>query len=305
MTYDIVLCMHPSHKNIAVKTIKSLQYFLDGQKFFVITSQDAFTALKEKIDRNVPLHFVDENTLIEDFDLSEVKKAMLEEMGRNDRANWYFQQYLKMAAALLPEIGDHYLIWDSDTLLLRRIEFFDESGKILFNPMKGGSQSYFDLIKDALAIERQVEYSFINEHLMIKKALMVDLIHTLEERAPGNMSWVRYLIHSMGRQKFSYLGFSEFETYGNFAAYHHKDMYKPRVLKTARAGAEFFGMNPDKYDYFRLMRNGYSLISFEFRHRTSTFKVIKEKMKSRVYYYKYKVKGENKALRHNAIQMSS
>lgn len=305
MIYDIVMCMHPEHKDIAVKTIKSLHFFLNSRKIFVITSGEAFNGLKEKVENSVPLQFLDENELIEGCDLTEIKKIMLDEMGTEGRANWYFQQFLKMAASLHPDIGDHYLIWDSDTLLLRQIEFFDDAGNILFNPIKDTSQSYFDVIRDALGIERQVEYSFINEHLMIKKDYMLELIDALEKRAPENMSWVRYLIHSIGKQTFSYLGFSEFETYGNFVAYHHKNTYKPRLLKTARAGAEFFGMNPNKYDYFRLMRNGYTLISFEFRHSTSGFKIIKEKIKSRVYYFACLMKEDNEVLRKNAFQITA
>lgn len=305
MTYDIVMCMHPEHKDIAVKTIKSLHFFLGSRKIFVITSEEAFNNLKEKVENSVPLHFLDENELIDGFDLTEIKKIMFDELGTEGRANWYFQQFLKMAAAQHPEIEGHYLIWDSDTLLLRKIEFFDDAGNIFFNPIKNTSQSYFDLIRNALGIERQVEYSFINEHLMIRKDYMLELIDALEKRAPATMSWVRYLIHSMGKQTFSYLGFSEFETYGNFVAYHHKNIYKPRPLKTARAGAEFFGMNPNKYDYFRLMRNGYTLISFEFRHRSSGFKIIKEKIKSIVYYSACLMQEENEALRKNAFQITA
>lgn len=206
MIYDIVICMHSADRDIAIKTIKSLHYFLNSRRIYVITSSSDFKILRKNVRNNISLHFVDENAVIKNLDLSETKNLLAYDKRSEQRANWYFQQLLKMGIALHPEIANHYLIWDSDTILFQSINFLDDSGAILFNKTPDIEESYFDLIDDLLGIKRQVNYSFINEHLMIKKEYMIELINVLQEKSPANMSWDRFIFHTLKKQTFSYLG---------------------------------------------------------------------------------------------------
>lgn len=81
-----------------------------------------------------------------------------------------------MSICNLSDMAYHYLIWDSDTVLLQPLIFFDQDEKVPVNPKTEYHKPYFELIKKVLSIEKQVDFSFISEHLMINKSYMNELI---------------------------------------------------------------------------------------------------------------------------------
>lgn len=283
MVYDTVICVSPEHKYIAIKAIKSLHLFTESKKIFVITSHDNFDFFQNKLNNNFPITLIDENTLIDKIELNIIKNILIDRIGSPQRAGWYFQQFLKMSASTLPEIENYYLIWDSDTILLHPIDFFDQNGKVLINPKTEHHKPYFKLLDKVLDIQKQVDFSFISEHLMVNKFYMKELIDLIQDRFNNELSWVEIIINSIDNKDLGGSGFSEYEFYGNYIASRHKNSYMIKPLKSLRDGTKFYGSSPSKYDLCQLMRNDFVFVTFEIWQTMSARQSLTSKIKSLVY----------------------
>ena len=287
MIYDTVLCAHADDSIIAPLAINSIDHFLPSRKIFLITKSEVFEEIKKKTRPNIQLYFLDEDELLEGLSLNRIDTILSNRTGTEFRGNWYYQQFLKMAVSQLPEIADHYLIWDSDTILMRPLTFFDEEDHILFNPKTEHHQPYFDFLQDLLGLEKQVNHSFIDQHLMINKVFMQELIQAIREKAPGNNSWYWMILQSVREENLRNHGFSEFETYGNFVVSRYPGVYRPRAIKTGRGGTSTFGLHPSRFDFFRLIKIGFTAVTFECKQERSVIRILLQKLKSLIFYLKY------------------
>jgi hypothetical protein len=228
---------------------------------------------------------LDEDKIIEEnIDLQFIENIIQKRIGSSNKAGWYYQQFLKMAACNLPSIENHYLIWDSDTLMLGPLDFFDKDEKILINPKTENHIPYFSLMSDTIGLKKQVDFSFISEHLMINKSFMKELINIFNKNAPANIHWVEFILNSINDQNLEKSGFSEFETYGNFITKYHKESYKCRSIKSLRHGTMHYGKNLRKYDVFGLIRSKYMFVTFENWHSENKNIIKINRIKFRLLY---------------------
>ncbi len=264
MIYDVVLCVSSEHKIIALKAIKSIVIFSKFRKIFIITSLNNHVFFSSHLDSISSIILLDEDKIIGNkIDIKKIQNILKKRIGSYGRAGWYFQQFLKMAACNLPDISDHYLIWDSDTLMLRSIPFFSKKGKVLVNTKSENHKPYFTLMRNTIDLGKQVKFSFITEHFMINKIYMQSLIDLFKKKSPNDTSWVQYILDSMEYDHILGSGFSEFETYGNFITKNYKDSYVCRAIKSTRNGTQHYGKNINKFDIFGLMQRGYFFSTFE------------------------------------------
>jgi len=264
MIFDALLCVAEQHNNIALKAIRSLRLFTRCRNILVITSAGNIPFLEQRLSGLVAgITFLDEDHLIPGVDLAAIQRILNLKAGAPRRGGWYFQQFLKMQACRFPGIADHYLIWDSDTILLRELEFFDETGKVLVTPTKRHHKPYFQTIKRLLDLDRRTDYSFIAEHLMVKTAYMRELLERLTACATDGQSWAEAILDAVTPAYLPTTGFSEYETYGTYVAARYPDSFACRELKGSRGGAAAFGMDPDTHDLFALMQSGWANATFE------------------------------------------
>jgi len=284
MIYDAVLCVSPRHKAISLKAIRSLCLFSQPRRLYVITARQHFAFFETELEKRFPICLLDEDQIIENVSLRVIQETLLQRIGLLRQAGWYLQQFVKMAACNMSDLADYYLVWDSDTLLLHPLDFFDQDGRVLVNPTTEHHKPYFDLMQRLLGIKKQVDYSFISEHFMINKAYMKELLSNLMTKSPGGASWVNMILNSIHDRHIGSSGFSEFETYGNFVTLNYKDSLKCRVLKSTRFGTVSYGKNPSKCDLLDLMLRGYVFASFEAYHGISRKRLILNKPRSRIQY---------------------
>lgn len=270
--YDAVVCAGPHHLQIASPAIRSLQIFSEPRKIFVITSRGNFDHFGRLSDKGAPLEMVDEDFLIEGVTLDSLREYFVRRRQDPARAGWYFQQFLKMSMCLVPDVAEHYLIWDGDTIMLRPLSFFDPAGKTLVNPTSRYNQPYFDLIERLLGFHRLVDFSFISEHLMIKKVYMQELIGEIQKK-DSMVHWTKVILDKVGDDHLSRMGFSEFETYGNYVHLNHLDSYRIRRLNSLRSGSKRVGNLPRSRDLNCLSRK-YAYASFEVWTKPSRWKHI-------------------------------
>jgi len=284
MIYDAILCVGGKHIDIAVKSIRSLLHFSNARKIFVISSIQTLEHIRKILGENSRVLLLDEDHLIDSINIKFIQKVFEQRIGSKKRAGWYFQQFLKMSVSSHPEIADHYLVWDCDTILFEPIVFFDSEQRVLINPKSEYHKPYFYTLDNVLGIDKQVNFSFISEHFMVKTDYMRLLVESLIAKVRFNTSWVEYVLDSIDDKNLGRSGFSEYETYGNFIALKFRDSFSCRSIKSTRHGTQLFGTQPDKYAIFSLMYCGYAFATFESRHKAFKPKVLILKAIARTIY---------------------
>ena len=278
-------------------TIRSLLRYSNPRKIFVITPLSNFGYLEDNIDTHIPLFILDEDNLFEYLNYKYINDILVKRIGSDIYTGWYFQQFLKMSFCNFPGVANYYLIWDSDTVLLKKLEFFDNEGNVLINPKKAHHKPYFILINKLLGYEKQVNYSFISEHLMVKTEYMKELLCSLKSKTPKNSTWIELILKNIDNKYLEKSGFSEYETYGNFIARNHTGSFKYRPIKSIRIGSKLFGNIPDKYNIFSLMLLGYSFVSFEKWHSKNILRIFANRLISRILFNVYQL------INHNNVQL--
>ncbi len=273
MIYDAVVLVGPDRHLLAIKAVRSLKVFSKARKIIIITCINNFSLFGNIGSKEVPVILKDEDALLDGMTLSSIKKYLEQRGSSPSRAGWYFQQFLKMGISLQDDIAEHYLIWDSDTIMLYPILFFDEKddNKVLVKPSTEFHKPYFEVMYRLLGIERSVDFSFISEHMVVKKEYMAELLMTIEKKN-RDQNWEWNILDSIDRSYLGRSGFSEFETYGNYIQSKYPKSYKIRPLNSFRRGAKYFGMNPSRFDLYALSKR-YGYVTFETKDYRSRAKV--------------------------------
>lgn len=283
--FDVVMPVTNQHNHIACLSIISLAQNVTPRHIYVITPKDNFRFF-ESLQKYYPVITLDENDIIPKVNLRAIAD-FIENAGQNRaRAGWYFQQFLKMSACCLPDIGDYYLIWDADTIMLKPLKFLNDKNQILIKPSAEYHQPYFDTYYKIFGKTRSVNYSFISEHFFVKTNYMKELITAIKKHTTMERNWVWNIMNAVDSKHLSGSGFSEYETYGNFVNTVHPETFVLRPLKTIRDGARRFGPIPNRYDLHRLSLS-YSYASFETWDTGKSLRIWIEKLLSAFIYFLY------------------
>ncbi len=220
------------------KTIRYIRKYLTPEKIYIIIDIRFMQFLSKEITEDDKCIILDENCLVEGLSLDIIQDRFKELNRTLSRAGWYFQQFLKMAFALSEYCDtNYYLSWDSDTIPLRKINFFDEKGIPYFTMKTEHHDPYFVAIERLLRITKTNSRSYIAENMMFNKSIMIDLINTIQSNSHlTGKTWFEKIIYALEPESVSPMGFSEFETYGNYCMTYYPYHYIERTLPSLRAG---------------------------------------------------------------------
>ena len=236
--YNIIIPVKYRDYSFLKTTIRYVYKYLTPRRIYIITDFRFKRFLPKVILSDDNCVIVDENTLLDGLNLEKLK-ILFSKLGRNTmKSGWYFQQLLKMAFALSDYCDtDYYLSWDSDTVPLRKIDFFNQNGNPFFTMKSEHHAPYFVAIEKLLGIKRTNSLSYIAENMMFKKSIMIELINSIQSNTllEGN-TWYEKIIYALEPENVSPMGFSEFETYGNYCFNHYTGLYEERTLPSFRAG---------------------------------------------------------------------
>ena len=236
--YNIIIPVKYRDYSFLKTTIRYVYKYLTPRRIYIITDFRFKRFLPKVILSDDNCVIVDENTLLDGLNLEKLK-ILFSKLGRNTmKSGWYFQQLLKMAFALSDYCDtDYYLSWDSDTVPLRKIDFFNQNGNPFFTMKSEHHAPYFVAIEKLLGIKRTNSLSYIAENMMFKKSIMIELINSIQSNTllEGN-TWYEKIIYALEPENVSPMGFSEFETYGNYCFNHYTSLYEERTLPSFRAG---------------------------------------------------------------------
>lgn len=149
--------------------------------------------------------FVNENTV-----LPITKKDIRYRSKRWDRSGWMFQQLLKLGGDAVCR-NSHFLVMDSDTVLIRPHKFRSGSRTVAY--YRNWSQpEYFRAYRKLLGKKPSAPVSFVAHYMLFEKKTLRKLKSAIEAR--HKMPWYAAILKNINKS--GMYAFSEFETYGNF-----------------------------------------------------------------------------------------
>lgn len=256
-----------------------IRCFLRPSRIRFIASRDCIEKAMEMGFLGEGVEALDEDMVVEGITLSKVRDEIVRRNIVSQKAGWYFKQILLLAYASRDDADRYYLVWDADTIPVRRIEFFDEENHIVVARKTEYHQPYFDTMKRLLGIERIVDYSFISEHMLFDRNIVLELLRAiLGTRHISGLAFLEAVIAAVDDKNLAGMGFSEYETYGNFAVKTHPGLLVPDAQASIRQGTEYFGRTPSNTELFALGTR-YYWASFEAWGRAVTIPIWKRALK--------------------------
>ena len=174
------------------------------------------------------------------------------------RSGWYLQQLIKIAALdkLPAQPDDIILIWDADTIPLKKLNFYKDDRLLYFMGTENHAP-YFNSIEKLLNISKSVNFSFIAQSFVFKKKWINEFIIELETL--HKIPWVQSILEKSDLSHPS--GFSEYETLGNWLMSKHKSEIAFNTASWERFGSSKCGLNG--IEEFKLRQPSCHFISFE------------------------------------------
>ncbi len=236
--YNIIIPVIYRDYSFLRKTIKYVQINLSPKIIYIITDIRFKRFLPKEVLDNKICEVIDENSLFPEMTLDSIKSLFKELKREKMNVGWYFQQFLKMAFAASDYCDtEYYLSWDSDTIPLRKIDYFDENGNPYFTMKSEHHVPYFVAIERLLGITNTNSQSYISENMMFNKTIMLELLSRIQSNnLLTGKNWYEKILYTIVAESVSPMGFSEFETYGNYCLNYHPDSYKERYLPSFRLG---------------------------------------------------------------------
>ena len=264
--YDVVMPIKKEDLYLVKKNCKYIFEFLPVKRIIIITNTYDLNESFED-DR---IEIIDENNLYLGLTFDKVK-----ELERSNKylkkklTGYYYQQFLKLAYAYVTDDAG-YLVWDADTIPIKKIEVKDMDGKPYFYMKSEYRKEYFDTMEKVLGVNKQLEKSFIVEHMYFEKDLVKEMLEVIQDNRniEGNTWWEKIILAMEADN-----AFSEFETYGNYVYAHHRDSYVLRDACSLRYGKMLVGKNPTD-PQLKWLSKQYESISIEHWDRETIFSYV-------------------------------
>lgn len=227
---------------------------IDSQNYYVIVPHadlETFLGVSPK-----EFTVLDEDLVVEGIQLFYVRDRMPKH--NQNRAGWYFQQILKLGGLVGCSASDEdlVLIWDADTIPLKKLTF-KQDGRLIYFMGHENHRPYFKTIKKLLHIEKKVDFSFIAQCFVLKKKWVDEFLAEIE--FTSGLKWPEAILNAIDLEEIS--GFSEYETLGNWLMVRHKDQIAFSTAKWERLGFSKADLND--LAVYRLANPSMSFISFE------------------------------------------
>jgi hypothetical protein len=218
-------------------TAKNVIEHIESESYHLICPDAQIPAFGQPTPR--PWHITGENAFSENCSVEMIRSRV---KGRNiDRVHWLYQQFLKINAIVDSNLDDDAIvvIWDADTVPLRKIRFAEnDGGRLLVYPGAERHTPYFETIESLLGRGSIADFSFISQCLPVRAGWVRGLVREIESRAgvPYVEAVLRILPGVSGSE------FSEYETIGTWIWRHHRKGIVVRNDKRwLRNGAALFG----------------------------------------------------------------
>ena len=238
MNYVVIMPVKWSDLHLVEMNYKRVRQHVGAKKIVVITNTEHFDMLP---NLGPDVEFVDENKLYKGLTFAAAREEMIKAGLDPKQTGHCFQQLLKMAYCFVNS-EEGYLVWDADTIPIRHVPFFDEgTKKYIFYMQKEHTVRYFDHMYKLLGIEKQVEKSFITEHMYFLNSIAREIVEKIDgnQNVAGDTWWAK-----ITRAMITENGMSEYEIYGTYVTKFYPDLYELKDNNSLRYGRGVLGSHP-------------------------------------------------------------
>jgi len=176
------------------------------------------------------------------------------------RIGWYLQQFVKLGVLRQAISHENYLIWDSDTIALKEVNFFEISGRVQFYTSHETHEPYFSAIRRLLGLEKLAPFGFIAQCFPCKGLWALEFFDAIEEHTSKH--YIDAIIDAIDFSESS--GFSEYEALGTFIYSKFQNEVQIKSTRWLRNGTGLIGSpsNISVYPYRNLL-DSFDHVTFE------------------------------------------
>ena len=211
MLFEIIMPIAKQDYEIAAKNIPQLLCCLEPKRITIIACDEVGRSLANDFSESDNIRYINENDVFNGMTFTNIK-SYLKKYNSESRTGWYFQQFLKMGYAFLCD-EEYYMSWDADTIPIKKCNMFINERPV-FDTKTEYHKPYFSTIKNLLGIDKQIARSYISEHMIFKKSIMLELINKIQYYKRND--WFYNILEAIEESDLMNSGFSEFDTYGTY-----------------------------------------------------------------------------------------
>ena len=221
---------------LIIKNYNNFKKIYKDVKIYIICPSQDFLEFEERLNFK-EIKILKEEDLISFNEFNDIfKKLSLEIQYKSEfqkRINWYYQQVLKISFVLkfIDKERKSIVIWDADTIILKKIDFFENDNSIMYGNFTEFHKSYFITNKMILKTLSTYYISFLNQFIAISVEDGKLLIQKLLDGQVVNISQTlsRIILSNIFLAHKEYNGsmFSEYELLGQVRYISKKNKQKP------------------------------------------------------------------------------
>ena len=207
MNYDLVVLCHP-------KDYVKLEFCISScLEFFNPKPEGIYIVSPDRVESEGLIHIYDDEAIA-------IKKSDI----NYRRPNWIFQMFVNLFQDFTK--NDLYMTVDSDVIFNKPQQLFIDDKPVFFISDRDQHHlPYFDFMDKWSGLERQTDYTFINDYMMMDKRVCREML-------PDTKALLDFCNQSLSEDCL----LADYEMYGNFAAWAHPDMYETKHTKTQLNG---------------------------------------------------------------------
>ena len=218
MPVDVLIPVGAKDRELLAVVVAAVRRHLRGHRRILLVSADR---QDQRWCRDPQVEWIDER------EFPPGSEALAQILGADTALGWWWQQLIKLQAQrLLPELADHLLVLDSETVLLRPVRFLDGQGRSLLHPASEDNPTYRNhrqrLLPDLLC---QTSGLSGITHCMLFDRRILEQLHTQVEAIHGVPLWQAFLsqVDPLHRRQG---GASEYDLY-----FHYALQFAPQLVR--------------------------------------------------------------------------
>ena len=210
-------------------------------KIYIICPKDQINEFREKLNFE-DIKIVDEDEIISLEEFNEIfektSKNILYKTQFKKRLSWYYQQILKITFALnfINEKNENLVIWDADTIILKKINFFNKDKSIKYGNFFEFHKAYYLTNESILKNLPNYYISFLNQFIAItnneKDFLLNKYLNFDNPKKKLGYNISELILKNIFEKHQVYNGslFSEYELFGQSNYLHSLQIQKPLLF---------------------------------------------------------------------------
>jgi hypothetical protein len=221
--YDIVIVAHEKDFNNIKHIVKHCSSNLEFDSFHLILSER-----KEYTDMDL-LSTLTTKPIYKHLETDVLK---IDKDRVKHRPNWIYQMLLKMFQNVTE--NDNFLIIESDCLILKNIEFFEDNKTIFYLTRDQFHEPYFNFSNKILNLDKSHPHSFISEFMMYDKKKINHMLN--ESNCENTLDFLELIYNNVHSGCYP----ADYELYGNFCFKYYPNEFLSKPVDYNFYGRESF-----------------------------------------------------------------